>query len=106
MQQANDDFGFEVNDIPLMVEAIPVSPETIVLVITKVENPSETEEHLSKFFSKEMKDGILSRLEDSDMDLQISKNLMMTWKILTLPLMTRKMTTMIHCCIAFIYSTV
>lgn len=67
--QANDDFGFEVNDIPLMVEAIPVSPETIVLVITKVENPSETEEHLSKFFSKEMKDGILSRLEDSDMDL-------------------------------------
>ena len=69
MQQANDDFGFEVNDIPLMVEAIPVSPETIVLVITKVENPSETEEHLSKFFSKEMKDGILSRLEDSDMDL-------------------------------------
>ena len=34
MQQANDDFGFEVNDIPLMVEAIPVSPETIVLVIT------------------------------------------------------------------------
>ena len=59
MQQANDDFGFEVNDIPLMVEAIPVSPETIVLVITKVENPSETEEHLSKFFSKEMKDGIL-----------------------------------------------
>ena len=26
MQQANDDFGFEVNDIPLMVEAIPVSP--------------------------------------------------------------------------------
>ena len=69
MQQANDDFGFEVNDIPLMVEAIPVSPETIVLVITKAENPSETEEHLSKFFSKEMKDGILSRLEDSDMDL-------------------------------------
>lgn len=41
MQQANDDFGFEVNDIPLMVEAIPVSPETIVLVITKVENPSK-----------------------------------------------------------------
>ena len=39
MQQANDDFGFEVNDIPLMVEAIPVSPETIVLVITILPKP-------------------------------------------------------------------
>ena len=50
MKQANDDFGFDVGDIPLMVEAIPVSPESIILVITKVENPEETEEHLSKFF--------------------------------------------------------
>ncbi len=69
MQQANEDFGFEVNDIPLMVEAIPVSPETIVLVITKVDNPSQTEEHLSKFFSKEMKEGLLSHLEDIEMNL-------------------------------------
>ena len=35
MRQANEDFGFEVNDKPLMVEAIPVSPENIVLLITK-----------------------------------------------------------------------
>ena len=35
MRQANDDFGFEVNDIPLMVEAIPISPEGIVLVDRK-----------------------------------------------------------------------
>ena len=56
MRQANDDFGFEVNDIPLMVEAIPVSPESIILVITKVDDPEETEAHLSKFFSKDIKD--------------------------------------------------
>ena len=55
MRQANDDFGFEVNDIPLMVEAIPVSPESIILVITKVDDPEETEAHLSKFFSKDLK---------------------------------------------------
>lgn len=70
MRQANDDFGFEVNDIPLMVEAIPVSPETIILVITKVEDPEETENHLAKFFSKEIKDGILSHLEHEELDLE------------------------------------
>lgn len=70
MRQANDDFGFEVNDIPLMVEAIPVSPETIILVITKVENPEETENHLSKFFSKELKEDILSHIETDDLNLE------------------------------------
>lgn len=64
MRQANDDFGFEVNDIPLMVEAIPVSSESIILVITKVQDPEETENHLAKFFSKEMKEDILSHLEE------------------------------------------
>ena len=73
MRQANDDFGFEVNDIPLMVEAIPISPEGIVLVITKVNDPEETEKHLSKFFSKEIKDkfkdGLLSHLDDMELEL-------------------------------------
>lgn len=71
MQQANDDFGFEVNDIPLMVEAIPVSPESIILVITKVEDPEETENHLSKFFSKtkDLHDALLSHMEDSGLSL-------------------------------------
>ena len=69
MKQANDDFGFDVGDIPLMVEAIPVSPESIILVITKVENPEETEEHLSKFFSKEFKDSFLSHLDDLEINL-------------------------------------
>lgn len=71
MRQANDDFGFEVNDIPLMVEAIPVSPESIILVITKVEDPEETENHLSKFFSKtkDLHDALLSHMEDSGLSL-------------------------------------
>ena len=37
IQQANYEFGFEVEDIPLMVEAIPLSGENIILQITKVE---------------------------------------------------------------------
>ncbi len=70
MRKANDDFGFEVGDIPLMVEAIPVSPECIVLVVTKVENPEESESHLAKFFAKEIKDGLLSHLEHEDFDME------------------------------------
>lgn len=49
IQQANYEFGFEVNDIPLMVEAIPTSAESIILLITKVEYPEELDTRFSKF---------------------------------------------------------
>lgn len=49
IQQANYEFGFEVNDIPLMVEAIPSGADTIILVITKVEYPEELDTRFSKF---------------------------------------------------------
>ena len=49
IQQANHDFGFEVNDIPLMVEAIPTSAESIILLITKVEYPEELDTRFSSF---------------------------------------------------------
>lgn len=49
MQQASAEFGFEADDIPLMIEAIPVSPECLVLVITKVEDPDELDTRFSKF---------------------------------------------------------
>lgn len=68
MRQANEDFGFEVNDKPLMVEAIPVSPENIVLLITKVEEGDEHGEHLSKLFSKEVRENLLDAYDDIDLD--------------------------------------
>lgn len=49
IQQANYEFGFEANDIPLMVEAIPASADSIILVITKVEYPEELDTRFSKF---------------------------------------------------------
>lgn len=49
IQQANYEFGFEANDIPLMVEAIPLSSESLILVITKVEYPEEMDTRFSKF---------------------------------------------------------
>lgn len=49
MQQANYEFGFEAEDIPLMIEAIPLSSDTILLIITKVEYPEELDTRFSKF---------------------------------------------------------
>ena len=49
MQQAAQDFGFEANDTPLMIEAIPTSPDSIVLIITKVDNPEELDTRFAKF---------------------------------------------------------
>ena len=49
MQQASYEFGFEADDIPLMIEAIPVSSDTIILLITKVEYPEELDTRFSKF---------------------------------------------------------
>lgn len=49
MQQANYEFGFEAEDLPLMIEAIPVSSECLILVITKVEDPDELDTRFSKF---------------------------------------------------------
>ena len=49
MREAHHRFGFEVEDIPLMIEAIPISNDAIVLVITKVEDPEELDTRFSKF---------------------------------------------------------
>ena len=49
MQQAAEDFGFEAENMPLVVEAIPVSMETIVLIITKVDDPEELDTRFARF---------------------------------------------------------
>ena len=75
MQQASFDFGFEAEDIPLMIEAIPASSDSIVLIITKVEDPEELDTRFSKFTSVGDTDGKtrepLSKLEGAEefMDL-------------------------------------
>ncbi len=49
MQQAQLQFGFEADNIPLMIEAIPVNMDSIILIITKVEDPEELDTRFSKF---------------------------------------------------------
>lgn len=51
MQQASYELGFEADDIPLMIEAIPVSTECLILVVTKVEDPDELDTRFSRFSS-------------------------------------------------------
>lgn len=57
MRQANFEFGFEAEDIPLMIEAIPLNAECIVLIITKVEDPEELDTRFSRFAPSVTEDG-------------------------------------------------
>ena len=61
IEQANYEFGFEADDIPLMIEAIPLSGDNIILQITKVEYPEELDTRFSKFSeAEEDKDEVLN----------------------------------------------
>lgn len=49
LQQASDEVGFEMEDIPLMIEAVPLSSEAIVLTVTKVPDPDELDTRFAQF---------------------------------------------------------
>lgn len=67
MEQAAVDFGFETDDIPIMIEAIPTARESIILVITKVEDPEEFEEKFSHLRPPEEEiDNLLEEEDDED----------------------------------------
>lgn len=53
MKQAATEFGFDAENIPLMIEAIPSPAGSIVLIITKVEDPDELDTRFSKLSSFE-----------------------------------------------------
>ncbi|MCR5692021.1 MAG: adaptor protein MecA [Eubacterium sp.] len=74
MEQANIDFGFEADDIPLMIEAIPTSRDSIVLVITKVDSPEDFEEKFGHFGLREEDLEDEDDIEDSDFNQDISES--------------------------------
>lgn len=49
MQVAAQDFGFEADNMPLVIEAIPVSMDSLILIITKVEDPEELDTRFARF---------------------------------------------------------
>ena len=49
MVQASDELGFEAENIPLIIEAVPISNECIMLIVTKVDDPEELDTRFSRF---------------------------------------------------------
>ena len=49
LMQASTECDFDAENIPLMIEAIPLSPECLVLLITKVNDPEELDTRFSSF---------------------------------------------------------
>ncbi len=71
MRQASSEFGFEAEDMPLMIEAVPASSDSIVLIITKVDDPEELDSKFSRFgsalnSSENKKRNLLDKLEGAD----------------------------------------
>lgn len=48
-KQASTEVNFEAEDTPLMIEAIPLSQDCLVLVVTKVNDPEELDTRFSNF---------------------------------------------------------
>lgn len=63
MTQASEELGFEADDIPLVIEAIPVSLDCIILIVTKVEDPEELDTRFSRFSS-----ALTQTADDEDSD--------------------------------------
>ncbi len=73
MQQAALKFGFEADNIPLMIEAIPLNAECIVLIITKVEDPEELDTRFSRF-APDSEENSNEELSDSEADEAIMRS--------------------------------
>lgn len=67
IEQASNQFGFETDDLPLMIEAIPVSADCIILNITKVEDPEELDTRFSRFAPPD-EDSISENCENESFD--------------------------------------
>lgn len=75
MQMAETELGFEAENIPLMIEAIP-SPDSIVLIITKVNNPDDLEQRFTKSSSVgSARKEFLETLEGADDILELLNNM-------------------------------
>ena len=67
--KAAEELGFDYNNNPLMVEAVPAGHEQLVLIITRVDDPEELDTRFSRFSADpnggEDKDNAFASLADS-----------------------------------------
>lgn len=67
IEKATADYGFVTEDIPLMIEAIPMSSDGIVLLISKVNEPEELDTRFSEFTAYDedsLDDSMISDMEE------------------------------------------
>jgi len=66
MEQAYNECGFEAENAPLMIEAIPIAVDSIMIIVTKVANGDDIEAKFSNFLPKS-KDYNEFRKKDGDL---------------------------------------
>ena len=49
MEEAYRKFGFQAENVPIMIEAVPFADDGIVLIISKVDDPEELDTRFSRF---------------------------------------------------------
>ena len=52
LRRAASELGFETDENPIMVETIPMADNSIVMIITKVEDPEEMDARFSTFYTR------------------------------------------------------
>lgn len=62
MQKAQDEVGFSVNGVPLMIEAVPLQGGALQLIITKVEDPEEIDTRFTRFTNNADQNNWISQL--------------------------------------------
>ena len=76
MEQASDELDFELNDTPLMIEAIPVSMDCIVLMVTRIDEPEEVDTKFNGFSN--LKDLLAEEEKDEPDEAAAPENRVMT----------------------------
>ena len=74
MEQAAAQCGFDAENYPLMIEAIPLGADSIVLIVTKVDNPEELDTRFSNFAPSVQKDALPAQQPPSPLS-QLLKSL-------------------------------
>ena len=75
MAQAQKKLGWNADNIPLMIEAIPVGKDSITLLITKVEDPEELDTRFARFSPSAGNGGPKVRIGDADDILNLIRRL-------------------------------
>lgn len=77
MEKASDELGFDMHNVPIMIEIVPVSYDSIMLIITKVEDPSDIDDQFMEFQQqsghKEIGKEIHSNIRKAESNPQVSK---------------------------------